>query len=245
MSKFAVAAISAALLIFYIIIFATQGYGGMILTFVIIAAVGVVLLLIARYAVTIRKTVTLKGVGEDFALRTASHAIWAAEDHLVGFPSGTFEPKRGDEPGTLVAKEFIPKGSGEIIKAFIRNPRNIAIGIFAVFAVFGFWGMVIGFFVALFGLGLFLFFFVAPLALAWLVEIAVKPIVRSRVDVTARSVDDAVELTFAFRGASALLILPRVMKAFTTPQLPAKYSGIVAAPQRPAVAAPAPQPSVA
>lgn len=229
MGKLAVALITIALVIFYTIILVTQGYLGMIFTFLIVAAVGVALLLIARYAVNISRTVTLKGVGTGFALRSAEQAIWAAEDHLVGFPSGTFVPKRGEAVNTLVAEEFVPKGSGEIVKAFVVIPRNIAVGIFAVFAVFGWVGVLIGFFLAAFGLGLFLFFCVVPLALAWLVEIAMKPVVRSRIEVLATEIDGGVELTFTFRGSSALLLIKNVMRAFVPPTLPARYSGLVAA----------------
>lgn len=239
MGKFAVALITIALIIFYTIILFTQGYLGMILTFLIVAAIGVALLLVARFAVRLERKVALMGVGTRFALRSAEQAIWAAEDHLVGFPSGTFVPERGDVPDTLIAKEFVPKGSGEIVKAFVLIPRNIAVGIFMVFAAFGWVGGLIGFFLAAIALGLFLFFCVVPLTLAWLVEIAMKPVVRSEIKVVAEEIDGGVELTFTFSGASALLLVKKVMGAFAPPTLPARYSGLVGAPS---TVAPAPVP---
>lgn len=237
MGKFTVVLVSIAIVLFYGIVWASNpnGYFGMLLTFVIVAAVGVVALLVTRYAVTITRSVTLNGVGVGYALRSASQSIWAAEDHLVGFPSGTFEMKTGTTPHEIIATEFMPKGSGSIVLGFIRIPGVIAVGIFSVFAHFGLFGVLIGFFLAAIGLGIFLALFVVPLAIAWLIEIAVKPLVKSQITVTATETPDAVTLDFRFRGASALLVMKRVMRAFETPTLPPRYAGMApAAPARPA-----------
>ncbi|MCT9002613.1 hypothetical protein [Microbacterium memoriense] len=232
MGKLTVTLVSIAIVIVYGIVWIANpnGYFGMILTFVIVAAIGVTWMLVIRYAVTITRTVTLTGVGVGYALRSVSQSIWAAEDHLVGFPSGTFEVKTGDESNSVIATEFVPKGSGGIVLSFIRIPGAIAATIFLAFAQFGVFGFFIGFFLAAIGLGIFLMLFVVPLAIAWLVEIAFKPLLKSQISVTASEADDAVTLEFRFRGASALLVMKRILRAFDTPVLPPRYAGMVPIP---------------
>jgi len=230
MGKFTVAVISIITFVVYLLILLTPSfdYGRMIMAFLIVAAIGVTLLMVARYAVTITKSVTLKGVGPDFAIRSANQAIWAAEDHVVGWPSGTFETTWDEPRNMLVAKEFLPHGSGNIVLSFIKVPWTIAIYIVAAFSAFGVFGFFVGFFLAAIALGGFLFFFVVPLTLAWIVEIAFKKPVSSMIEIDVAALDDATQLTFRFKGASALIVMNRVMNAFNPPVLPPKYAGFIA-----------------
>jgi len=242
MEKLTVWAISIAIFLTYVVILSSAGYSGMIVTFLVVAAVGSGLMIVARYIVTIRKTVTLRGVGSHYAITSASHAIFAAEDHVIGFPSGSFNVTVTESGTGIAATEVVPKGSGSVVLRFIQIPWAIALYVFGFFALFGLWGALIGFVVAAAALGSFLFFFVVPLALAWLVEIAVKPLVASRVDVQAVEIDDAVQLTFIFRGASAFLVKNKMLGAFIPPVLPPRFAGLISAP---GLVAPSPQPVAA
>lgn len=230
MGKFVVAAISVVTFVIYLLVLTvpTFSYQRMIAAFFIVAAIGVGLLLLARYAVTITKTVTLKGVGPDFAVRSASQAIWAAEDHVIGWPSGTFTIE-WDQHGGLRAKEFLPHGSGNIVLSFVRVPWNIAVGIVAACSLLGVVGFLIGLFLAFIALGAFLFFFVVPLALAWIIEVVFKKPASALIEVSVEDLEDAALLAFRFKGASALIVMNSVMRAFNPPVLPSRYAGLVAA----------------
>lgn len=230
MNKAVVVAISAITFMVYLLVLTNPfyDYGRMISAFLVVATFGVVLLLVARHAIRITKTVTLQGVGSGFALRSANQAIWAAEDHVVGWPSGTFNTEWDSERARLVAVEFLPKGSGGIVMVFVRVPWKIALFIVNAFSAFGRYGSLIGFILASVALGNFLFLFVVPLALAWLVEVAFKRLARSRIEVTAEEIGDATRLTFSFQGASALVMMKNVMNAFDSPELPPRYAGLVA-----------------
>jgi len=228
MSKFAVALVGAALffVFFLILTIPTFDYFRMLSAFFIVAGIGVLLLLVARFAITRRRTVVLKGVGRGFALRSASHAIFAAEDHVVGFPSGTFSASSSGN--SILAEEFVPKGSGQIVMKFIRIPAVIAGGAIYIFSSMGVIGFFIGLALGILGLGFFLFFFVVPMVLAFVVEIAMKPVIKSKITVDSTVLpDDAVQLDFTFRGPSALLVERKVMRAFAAPVLPARFSGLV------------------
>ena len=230
MGKLAVSTISIITFVVYfgILIAPTFDYGRMIFAFLIVAAFGVVVLMVARYAITITKIVTLKGVGSGFAISSANQAIWAAEDHVIGWPSGTFLTEWDQQRETLVAREFLPQGSGSIVMSFVKVPWKIAVYIVAAFSVFGVYGFFVSLFLAVIALGGFLFFFVVPLALAWLVEIVFKKPARSLIEITVEELDDAAQLTFKFKGASALIVMNNVMNAFNPPVLPPKYAGLIA-----------------
>ncbi len=233
MEKFTIGVISLLILCVYIFILFNSGYVGMIVVFVVVAVIGVIGLLVTRYIAKSVQTVQLAGVGKGHALRSASHAVFAAEDHVVGFPSGSFEVEYKPTGDGLVATEFIPKGSGSIVMRFVRAPFYLGAALVAVGARSGVPGFFVGLFGAFFLVGAFLFFFVVPLTLAWLVEIALKPLVRSQIDVTATEENNVVTLTFEFRGASAFMVQRKVLAAFVPPVLPARFAGLVpgAAPQ--------------
>ncbi len=230
MGKFAVGVISALIILVYgtILYVPTFNYFRMTMAFIIVALVGVALLLIARYAVTITKTVDLDGVGPGWAARSAGQALWAAEDHVVGWPSGSFEVKNGDHANHIVGEEWLPSGGGHLLKRFVQVPWNIALGITGFFAIFGWIGLLIGFVFAASAYVGFLFFFVVPLLLAFLVEVLFKKHVASRIDVVAVETNVGSQLTLTFRGASALLVMNKVMGAFGRPKLPARFAGLVA-----------------
>lgn len=225
MERIAVWLISIAILILYSFVLFRGGYVTMIFVFICVALVGVLILLIARYAIKREQTVTLAGVGPGFALESARQSIFSAEDHLVGFPSGSFEIATWSDQG-FEAKEFIPKGSGSVVMRFIRIPGAFATMLVAIGSEMG----LIGFFIGLIGasllMGAFLVLFVVPLTLAWLVEIALKPLVRSDISVSAVSKGDVVDLVFVFRGLSAFFVEKKVLSAFRPPNLPAKYSSL-------------------
>lgn len=239
MNKLVVTGVSlVTFLIYFIVLMVPEfSYGRMVAAFLIVAGIGVIGMFVARYAVTVSKTVTLKGVGAGHALRSAQQSVWAVEDHILGWPSGTFEfpPDLNTSANTIVAREWAAKGSGNIVMNFIRIPWRIVLVLTGIFAIFGFVGMIITFLVGLFIMAAFVFFFVVPLAIAWLVEIALKPFLRSEIVIVAEQIDaDTSQLTFRFRGSSALLVMKRMLKAFDAPTLPPRYAGLVPA------AAPAP-----
>ncbi|XBH21442.1 hypothetical protein V5R04_14705 [Jonesiaceae bacterium BS-20] len=232
MGKLAVGAISALIILIYgtILYVPHFDYSRMTKAFFIVALVGVALLLVARYAVSITKTVNLKGVTPSWAIRSAGQAIWAAEDHMVGWPSGTFEVQPGDQPNQFVGEEWLPKGGSQLLKSFVQVPWNIAIMITGFSAIFGWVGLLIGFILAATAYISFLFFFVVPLLLAFLVEAIFKKWVASRIEVKAVQIQDGSQLTLTFRGASALLVMNKVLGAFEPPKLPARFAGLVAQP---------------
>lgn len=229
MGKLAVGVISALIILIYgtILYFPGFSYSRMTMAFIVVALIGVALLLIARYAVSITKTVTLEGVGPGWAARSARQAVWAAEDHMVGWPSGSFEVRTGDGPNQIVADEWLPKGGGQLLKRFVQVPWNIAVAITRLSAVFGWFGLLIGFILAAQAFVTFLFFFVVPLLLAFLVEVLFKKRVASRIEIEAVEFGDGSQLTLTFRGASALLVMKKVLGAFERPKLPARFAGLV------------------
>lgn len=233
MNKLVVAGVSLVTFLVYLIFLTipTFSYGRMVLAFFVVAAIGIVGMLIARYAVCLTRSVTLTGVGLDYALRSASHAVWVAEDHVVGWPSGTFEIQRlADRPG-FVATEWLARGSGNIVMNFIKVPWKIVIVLSGVFLIFSWIGAIVAFFVGLFFLVMFAYFFVVPLAIAWLVEITAKNPLKSQIIVVADQLDaDTTQLSFEFRGVSALLVLNNVMNAFNPPALPDRFAGLIVAP---------------
>jgi hypothetical protein len=227
--KLAVGVISALIILIYgtILNFPGFSYSRMTMAFIVVALIGVVLLLIARYAVSITKTVTLEGVGPGWAARSAWQAVWAAEDHVVGWPSGSFEVRTGDRPNQIIADEWLPKGGSQLLKRFVQVPWNIALTITRFSAVFGWIGLLIGFILAAYAYVTFLFFFVVPLLLAFLVEVLFKKRVASRIEIEAVGFGDGSQLTLTFRGASALLVMKKVLGAFERPKLPARFAGLV------------------
>lgn len=233
MNKLVVMGVSLVTFLIYLVILCVPSfsYDRMIRAYFIVAALGVLGMFIARYAVTVTKTVKLKGVGAGFAFRSAHQALWSAEDHLLGWPSGTFEfpDELNSTEGKLVAREWAAKGSGNIVLGFIRIPWRIVLTISTFFLAFNWIGAILAFVFGLFMLIWFAFFFLVPLVIAWLVEIALKPFLRSEIVAIAEQIDsDTAQLTFQFRGASALIIQKRVMSAFDAPKLPAKYAGLTA-----------------
>lgn len=229
MGKLAVGVISALIILIYgsILYVPYFDYSRMTTAFIVVALIGVALLLIARYAVSITKTVVLEGVGPGWAVRSARQAIWAAEDHVVGWPSGSFEVRSGDGPNQIVGDEWLPQGGSQLLKRFVKVPWNIALMITGFSAVFGWVGLLIGFFVAATAYVGFLFFFVVPLLLAFLVEVLFKKRVASRIEVEAVEHGDGSQLTLTFRGASALLVMKKVLGAFEPAKLPARFAGLV------------------
>lgn len=233
MNKLVVAGVSLVTFLVYLIFLTvpTFNYGRMVLAFFIVAAIGIVGMLVARYAVCRTMTVVLNGVGIDYALRSASHAVWVAEDHVIGWPSGTFEIKgHSDKPG-FVATEWLARGSGNIVINFIRIPWKIVVVLSGAFLIFSWIGAIVAFFIGLFVLVMFAYFFVVPLAIAWLVEISAKKPLRSEIVVVAEQLDaDTTQLNFEFRGVSALLVMNNVLNAFSPPVLPGRFAALVAEP---------------
>lgn len=232
MGKLAVGVISALIILIYgtILYVPSFSYSRMTNAFIVVALIGVALLLIARYAVSMTKTVTLEGVGPGWATRSARQAIWAAEDHVVGWPSGSFEVRSGDRPNQIVGEEWLPKGGSYLLKRFVQVPWTIALAITGFSAIFGWIGLLIGFVLAATAYVGFLFFFVVPLLLAFLVEVLFKKRVASRIEIEAVEFGDGSQLTLTFRGASALLVMNKVLGAFERPKLPARFAGLVTQP---------------
>jgi len=213
------------LLLIYLLVFIRVGYAGLIVVYLVIAAVGSAALLVTRYAVKKEAVVTLRGVGVPYALRVAGHALYATEDNLIGFPSGTFEVAPGDSPNVIVASEFKPKRShrvvldmillpwvlaGRVIAAVTSNSRNplvLLVGQTIRVSIFVYC----------------LFFFIVPLGLALLVEVVLKNFVASVITIEATEADNEVRLTITFQGATALMVKDRLLRAFEAPKLPSRY----------------------
>ena len=233
MNKLVIAGISLATFLAYLVILTVPSfsYGRMVAAFFVVAGIGIVGMGVARYAVCPTRAVVLKGVGIRFALDSAHSAVWAAEDHVVGWPSGTFATEPHPEKFGFIATEWVARGSGNIVMNFIRIPWNVVLILSGFFLIFSWIGAIVAFFVGLFVLSIFAFFFVVPLAIAWLVEIAAKRPLRSQIVVFADQLDpDTTQLTFEFRGVSALLVMKRVLSAFDPPELPGRFSGIAMTP---------------
>lgn len=224
-NKAAVWLLSTALVVIYLVVFLTVGYGGLVLVYVVLALLGSAGLIIARYVIKQEATVVLRGVGVDYALRTAGHALHVIEDNLVGFPSGKFEPAAGSAPNSIEAHEFKPRGGHRIALSMVMVPWIIsgAIIITVARAFDSGWAYFIGQGMRVMAFIYFVFFLIVPMLLALLIELGLKQVVASVITVQAEEVDDAVRLTFAFRGASALLVKARLLSSFDAPVLPLKY----------------------
>lgn len=224
-NKASVWLLSIALVVFYLIVFMLAGYGGLVEFYVVLAVAGSAALVIARYAVKLEATVTLRGVDRAYALRVASHALYVAEDNLVGFPSGKFETARTEDPAVIVATEFKPRSSHRMVLRMLLVPWAIAgsIVMFITVATRNGWAFLIGQSLRIVAFMYFMFFFIVPLALALLVELILKRFVGSVITVRAVEEGSDVQLHFTFQGASALLAKARLLSSFEAPELPARF----------------------
>jgi hypothetical protein len=201
------------------------GYEGLVVVYIVLALVGSAVLVAARYFIKQESTVILRGVGVRYALRVASHALYATEDNRVGFPSGKFGVADGETPNVIVAKEFKPKDSHRVVLNMFLVPWFIAgsIVLFITAVMNNGWAFLLGQVARVITFTYFMFFFIVPLLLALAVELILKRFVASVITVQATEGDNEVRLHFTFRGASALLVKSRLLKSFEAPVLPPKY----------------------
>ncbi len=185
--------------------------------FIIIALMllaGIALRVIPRKLPPVR----LHKVAPGAASRLVSDFIASSYETDFGYPSGYFRIERATDT-EVVAREWVTKGSHftQIIRGFYR-------AIFALGAPFGCLGVLITFWIAL----------VATPALLYaaLTETILKYLLRSRIVAAIERAGDGVQVTFALRGPSALLVGRRLDRAFSEPVLPgrvASLAGIVVA----------------
>lgn len=224
-NKAAVWLLSLALIVVYLLVFLAVGYVGLMAVYLLLAVLGSMILIFARYAIKDEATVTLRGVGVEYALRVTGHALYAAEDNTVGFPSGKFEVADGPGPLSILANEFRPKSSHKLVLRMILVPWAVAgmivWGVAEATDSLAAFAFAQG--VRVVAFTYFMFFFIVPMALALLVELLLKKFVASVITVQAAEGDNEVELHFTFQGASALLAKKRLMSTFEAPVLPAKF----------------------
>ena len=224
-NKSSVWLLSIILLVFYFFVLIAVGYEGLIGVYIVLALTGSAALIGARYLIKQEASVTLRGVGAEYGLRVARHALFATEDNLFGFPSGKFEVVDGETPHSLLAKEFQPPSSHRLVLNMLLIPWSIA-GVVVVLITRitnSGWAFIIGQVVRVFAFIYFMFMFIVPLLLAVVVEMGLKKIAGSVITVQAIEGENEVQLAFTFRGASALLVKSGLLKSFEAPALPAKY----------------------
>lgn len=224
-NKASVWVLSIVLVVFYLFVFVSLGYEGLIKVYLFLALIGSAVLVAARYLIKQESSVTLRGVGVGYALRAASHALYATEDNRVGFPSGKFEVASGVAPNSIVANEFKPKNSHRLALNMLLVPWFIAgsVVLFITAVTESGRAFLIGQLARVIAFVYFMFFFIVPLLLALVVELILKRFVASVITVQATEGDNEVHLKFTFRGASALLTKAQLLKSFEAPVLPAKY----------------------
>jgi hypothetical protein len=213
----------------YVVVLLWFGIGALWGMFVVLALVGAGVLVFLRYRPPTRASVTLRGVDQRYALGTAAHALQVLDDDRFGFPSGSFIVHDGEEPGSLLAKEYVPPSRGSAtFMTLILLPWRLTAPLTRFLGAIGTDGagwvwlavQVVRLWVAIM-IGSFL---LMPIALASLLEVILKPLVASVIAVRSEDVGNDVVLHFAFQGPTALAVRDRLLSSFSRAELPERFA---------------------
>lgn len=215
--------------IFFILIFIFWGYARLMVIYVVLFVLGLAGLFVARYLITLRDEIVLRGVGQEYALKTVYHALYNLEDTIFGYPSGKFDFKNDPqfETGkiTLVATEWQPKGSLTVLRNILLLPWRIGSAIVLVIADISdsFLFLAIGYFVQFCLAVYLLFIFIIPLIAVTLMELVFRPLLGAEITAEIIPGDNEVAVKFAFKGVTAHLARRRLLSTFDRPVLPSAY----------------------
>lgn len=221
-------ALTVAVPLIYIAVLLLLGFEYFVLFCLTLTLLGASALLFFRFRPPKTCNVRLRGVSPTYALAASTHALLVLDDDRFGFPSGSFLVT-SEADDVLVAREYVPPARGwDTFKRFAFLPWRLTApftnyvydntskdgGGFLLFV------QIIRFVAtALAATYLFL-----PLLLASIVEIILKPIVASRIEVRAEPSGSDVELICAFQGPTAMAVKERFLSSFAPPVLPQRYA---------------------
>ncbi|MCZ2817270.1 hypothetical protein [Modestobacter sp. VKM Ac-2984] len=215
--------------IMYIVVFLWFGFTALWGMFVVLALVGSGVLLFLRYRPPARTSVTLRGVDQAYALATTVHALQVLDDDRFGFPSGSFIVGDGTEPGSLLAKEYVPPARGfRTFMALISLPWRLTAPVTRLLVRIGGdaagWVLIAAQILRLWVALMIASFMLVPIVLASVLEIILKPLVASVIAVESEAVGTDVTLHFAFQGPTAIAVQSRLLRSFEAAALPERFA---------------------